>query len=226
MVPRLVVFDLAGTTVRDRGEVLAAFLAAFQQHGSPIAADAFARWRGASKRQAIREILAATGNGQDPWSLKEKADQVYDTFREELTRRFRATADLAFADALPTFERLRASGIRIALNTGFDRLAANAVLDGTQWPPDLFDAIVTSDDVEEGRPAPDMILMSMEAVEIHDAARVAVIGDTRLDLEAAMNAGAAWRIGVLTGAHDRVTLEQGPYTHIVGSVGEIGRCWS
>jgi phosphoglycolate phosphatase-like HAD superfamily hydrolase len=42
-----------------------------------------------------------------------------------------------------------------------------------------------------------------------------------LDLEAAFNAGAAWRIGVLTGAHDRATLAQAPHTHLVASVGDV-----
>ncbi|MGN6390889.1 MAG: HAD hydrolase-like protein [Gemmatimonadales bacterium] len=57
-------------------------------------------------------------------------------------------------------------------------------------------------------------------------AGVAVVGDTRLDLEAAWNAGAAWRIGVLTGAHDRAALEAAPSTHVVEAVAALPALWS
>ena len=58
-----------------------------------------------------------------------------------------------------------------------------------------------------------------------DAGRTAVGGDTRLDLEAARNAGVAWRIGVLTGAHDRATLAAAPHTHLLDSVRNVPSLW-
>jgi phosphoglycolate phosphatase-like HAD superfamily hydrolase len=65
----------------------------------------------------------------------------------------------------------------------------------------------------------------MERCGIDDVRTVAVVGDTRLDLEAGWNAGAPWRIGVLTGAHDRSMLEQGPYTHLLASATEVPGLW-
>ena len=76
-----------------------------------------------------------------------------------------------------------------------------------------------------GRPAPFMIFHSMEQTRVTDVRRVAVVGDTVLDLEAGLNAGAAYRIGVLTGAHDRATLERAPHTHIVTSVAALPDLW-
>jgi len=223
--PTLVVFDLIGTTVRDRGEVQAAFQAAFEAHGSVIGPATVARWRGAAKRVAIREAVRESEPHLDEPHLEKRVDKIYDAFREDLIRRLSATPDLPFPNALPTFERLRDAGMRLALNTGFDRVVAHAVLDATHWPPELFDAVVTDDDVDEGRPAPDMIHVAMECVNIRDGALVAVVGDTRLDLEAGFNAGAGWCIGVLTGAHDRAMLEQAPFTHIVASVGDVPGLW-
>jgi phosphoglycolate phosphatase-like HAD superfamily hydrolase len=52
------------------------------------------------------------------------------------------------------------------------------------------------------------------------------VGDTRLDLEAGWNAGAAWRIAVLTGAHDRPTLEAAPHTHLLESVTDVPALWA
>jgi phosphoglycolate phosphatase-like HAD superfamily hydrolase len=46
-----------------------------------------------------------------------------------------------------------------------------------------------------------------------------------LDLDAGANAGVAHRVAVLTGAHDRATLERGPFTHIVESIGAVPGIW-
>src|SRR6185436_10749326 len=219
--PSLVVFDLAGTTVRDAGEVPAAFKAALEAEGAVISNDTIHRWRGASKREAIRTLVTESNPHLSEPQLARRVEAVYRVFRSDLMRRFMCASDLALPEAQPTFERLHAAGIHLAINTGFDRQVTEAVLEATGWPPELFDAVVTIEDVDEGRPSPDMILLSMECVGLRDAARVAIVGDTRLDMEAGFNAGAEWCIGVLTGAHDRATLEQAPFTHIVESVAEV-----
>jgi acetoin utilization deacetylase AcuC-like enzyme len=55
----------------------------------------------------------------------------------------------------------------------------------------------------------------------HAVARVAVVGDTPLDLAAGKNAGAGWVIGVMSGAHGVETLGKTPHTHLLGSVAEL-----
>ncbi len=61
----------------------------------------------------------------------------------------------------------------------------------------------------------------MRATGVTRAARVANVGDTTRDLEAAARAGVGWNVGVLSGAHDRATLERAPHTHLVGSVAAL-----
>ena len=53
------IFDMAGTTVEDRGQVPAAFAATLAANGITVTADEITRVRGASKRQAIRSAPAA-----------------------------------------------------------------------------------------------------------------------------------------------------------------------
>jgi phosphonatase-like hydrolase len=142
-----------------------------------------------------------------------------------LAGRLRAAPGLAFPAAAPAFARLRAAGARLALNTGFDRSVVDLILAETAWPEGLVDVVVCGDDVAAGRPAPDMIRLAMARVGVTDPRRVAVVGDTRLDLEAGANAGVAWRIGVLTGAHDRATLERAPATHIIPSIEDLPGLW-
>lgn len=51
--PRLVIFDMAGTTVEDDGQVPAAFTVALAAHGINVTPEQINRVRGASRRQAM-----------------------------------------------------------------------------------------------------------------------------------------------------------------------------
>jgi phosphonatase-like hydrolase len=215
-----VAVDLAGTTVHDRGEVPAAFGDALHEAGVPFEAAEVTGWRGASKREVLERLLARQGGG----GRSGLVERVYGRFRTILEARLAGARPLSLPGVGDAFERLRAQGIRIALTTGFDREVMTNILAAVEWAP-LLDASICSDDVDRGRPAPYLIYRAMERCGVVDVRQVAAVGDTRLDLEAAWNAGATWRIGVLTGAHDRSTLEQGPWTHLLGSVAEVPALW-
>jgi phosphonatase-like hydrolase len=211
--PALVVFDMAGTTVEDRGQVPAAFAAALAGAGITLTADEITRVRGASKRHAIRNLL--------PPAEQARADDIYGAFRSELVRRYREDGVRTIGGAAEVFRRLREKGARVALTTGFDRDIAALLLSSLGWTRATIDAVVCGDDVANGRPAPDMILVAMQLTGITDASRVANIGDTTLDLEAAARAGVKWNIGVLSGAHRRESLERAPHTHIINSIADL-----
>ena len=53
----LVIFDLAGTTVQDGGEVPDSFRAALAEHGIEVTADQLSAVRGSSKRQAVLHLV-------------------------------------------------------------------------------------------------------------------------------------------------------------------------
>jgi phosphoglycolate phosphatase-like HAD superfamily hydrolase len=53
----LVIFDMAGTTVEERGQVHAAFKAAFVEHGLAISSAELSKVRGTSKREAVYNLL-------------------------------------------------------------------------------------------------------------------------------------------------------------------------
>jgi phosphoglycolate phosphatase-like HAD superfamily hydrolase len=57
----LVVFDLAGTTVRDGGQVPEAFTAALKDHDIEVTPERLNRVRGFSKREAIGVLSGAHG---------------------------------------------------------------------------------------------------------------------------------------------------------------------
>jgi phosphonatase-like hydrolase len=209
----LVVFDLAGTTIKDGGQVPAAFGAALAERGVAITSAELAGIRGASKREAIARFI--------PKSAGHAAETAaaYASFRRHLERIYTDTLE-PVQGAGDAFAAFRRAGVRIALTTGFDRDTTMLLLSALGWDR-LADAIVCGDDVAAGRPAPYLIFHAMEASRATAVGRVAVVGDTALDLEAGHNAGVRWNIGVLSGAHDRARLEAAPHTHLVASVADV-----
>lgn len=192
----LLVCDMAGTTVRDAGQVPQAFTSALAAHGIPVTPQAINSLRGASKRLAIRNLIPER---QDKNAF---AEQVYASFVQHLAQVFKGTVE-PVSGAREMIDVLRARGIKVALNTGFDRETTGLLLDALGWSTGVVDAVVCGDEVREGRPAPFMIFHCMEATGVTNVRRVANVGDTVLDLQAGHNAGVALNIGVLSGAHGR-----------------------
>jgi phosphonatase-like hydrolase len=211
--PALVIFDMAGTTIEDRGQVQLAFKAALAASGITVTDDEITRLRGASKREAISRLL--------PDAKADDADRIYRDFQRQLASAYAADGVREIIGASDVIRDLRAGGIKVALTTGFDRHIAVSLLNALGWKADAVDAIVCGDEVPRGRPAPDMIFVAMKLTMVEDLARVANVGDTVLDLESAARAGVRWNIGVLSGANDRAALERAPHTHIVHSVAHI-----
>jgi phosphonatase-like hydrolase len=211
--PSLVIFDMAGTTIEDRGQVPTAFAETLAANGIVIGADEITRVRGASKRLAIRNLL--------PPTAQEAAERIYSEFSRNLAHAYTTDGVRAVPGADRVIADLRARGVKVALTTGFDRDIATLLLSSLGWTQDTVDVVVCGDDVENGRPAPDMILLAMKLTGIRDAGQVANVGDTILDLESAARAGVKWNVGVLSGAHRREALEKAPHTHILDSVAEL-----
>jgi phosphonatase-like hydrolase len=210
----LVVFDIAGTTVEDRGQVPAAFKAAFEEQGIAVTPEQLSGVRGSSKRQAVRELVP-------PGPDRERvAETVYDSFCERLTRRYREEGVRPLPGVIDVFGWLKKNGVRLALNTGFDRRITDLLISTLGWANEV-NAIVCGDDVREGRPAPYLIFHAMESAGVSSVHRVVTVGDTAVDLRAGYNAGVRCNLGVLSGAHTREQLEREPHTQLLATMAEL-----
>ncbi len=112
---RLVVFDFAGTTIRDDGRVMTSLIAAFSENGIQVTPDQLAQVRGMAKREAITALLAA---GPD---REMHAFAIDSAFRRHVADHLTREPVEPIAGAEEVFEWLRSHDVRIALNTGFDR---------------------------------------------------------------------------------------------------------
>lgn len=210
----LVVLDLVGTTVQADDAVPRAFTAALAAEGVSIDAATLTSVRGASKRQVFERLLPA---GPDH---ARRVDRAYALFQRTLLDAYGPGGAMPIDGAEAVIGALRAAGVRVALNTGFDRALTTHLLDGLGWTS-IADAVVCGDEVPLGRPAPYLIYRTMERTGVVDVGRVANVGDTALDLRAAHHARTGWNIGVWSGAHDRATLAAAPHTHLCASVRDV-----
>jgi len=200
--------------------VAAAFTAALAERSIEVTAEQVKRVRGLSKRQALLHLIPA---GPEQARL---AQEAYASFRAHLAQRYASEGVRAIPGAALAFRALRERGVRVALNTGFDREMTGVLLAALGWAEGIVDAVVCGDDVPQGRPAPYLIFRAIESTGARSVHRVANVGDTILDLQAGHNAGVRWNIGVLSGAHDRQSLESVPHTHLLLSVAELTHLWA
>ncbi|WKX74232.1 phosphonatase-like hydrolase [Streptomyces sp. XD-27] len=214
---RLVVLDMAGTTVADDGLVERAFGAAAERlgvtPGSPEHAAQLEYVRatmGESKISVFRHVFGD----------EERARRANAAFEEAYGELVAAGHCAPVPGAREAIERLRADGRTVALTTGFARTTQDAILAALGWDRGLVDlTLCPADAGGRGRPYPDMVLAALLRTKAADDVRgIAVAGDTSYDMLSGRRAGAGLVAGVLTGAHDEPALRAAGATHVLPSV--------
>lgn len=219
---KLVVFDMAGTTVRDKGNVAESFVNAFEHNQFPIPATEVNKVMGWRKKDAIKMLLRQY---YPQTELNEEAliEKIHADFINNMISFYKHDTDLQplpFAEEL--FELLKAKGIKVALNTGFTKSITNVLLSQLHWEEGKqIDAVISSDEVKEGRPHPYMIEKLMFHFGIDDAMLVAKVGDTEVDVMEGRSAGCGLVVSVTTGAYSREQLEQYNPDKIIDSLHEF-----
>jgi len=219
---KLVVFDMAGTTVKDENKVTQTFKNALQLHGYDVPDHIINPLMGYKKIVAITKMLHL----YEVDALKitpHLIDQIHEIF-VSLMIEYYQQAD--FLEALPNAEStllaLKKAGIQIGINTGFSRDIAEVIIKRLEWrEKGVFDYLVCSDEVAEGRPNPGMINRLGQLASISEADEVAKVGDTEVDIREGQNAGCKYVIAVTTGAFTRAELEPYHPTHIIDNIAEV-----
>jgi len=216
----LVVFDMAGTTVNDEDSVSRCVRGALAAHGVTVTVADVNRVMGIPKPEALRILISESPRRA---SLIDQIDAIHRDFVARSIRFYQTDASAReISGSEQTFRALKQAGIKVALNTGFNRAITQTILDRLSWSGSpLINATVCSDEVPRGRPCPDMIQELMRRLGIDDPAKVAKVGDTPADLQEGKNAGCGLIVGVTEGTHTREQLEPHPHTQLIASVSEL-----
>ncbi|ANP57120.1 haloacid dehalogenase [Streptomyces griseochromogenes] len=213
---RLVVLDMAGTTVADGGLVERAFEAAAAELGvEPGSADH------AEKLDYVRATM-----GESKISVFRHLFGDEDRARRANTAFEKAYGDLVDAGlvapvpgAREAIEDIAAGGRGVVLTTGFARVTQDAILAALGWQDLVPLTLCPADAGGRGRPFPDMVLEAFVRTKAaEDVRQVAVVGDTSYDVLSGVRAGAGLVAGVRTGAHGDAEFRAAGATHVLDSV--------
>ncbi len=230
---QLIVFDMAGTTVRDDDEVLRCFFDAAQQTGLAAERDRVNAMMGLPKK-VVFQTLWDDQIGASHSDYPAKVEASYDRFRDVLETHYRTLPVEPTAGCLALFDWLRKREIAIALTTGFYREVTDIILNRLGWDAGLdsryvgtlettIQCSVTPSEIygNEGRPAPFMIQKAMYRLGVSDPKRVVAIGDTPSDLESGRHAECLYACGVTNGTHTEAQLAEHPNDGLFASLADF-----
>ncbi|MFC4012987.1 HAD family hydrolase [Nonomuraea purpurea] len=216
---KLVCLDLAGTTVGDIAMVERAFAEAIATQGIVPGTGAYARAmvhvhrsRGRPKIDVFRGLFP--GN-------EAQAQAANLTFERSYEGALERAGLVPVPGVLEVLDKLRGTGIKLALITAFSRVTLSRVLSVLGWHDKIDLAISPEDAGGRGRPWPDMVLHAVLRLGVEDVRQVAVIGDSESDMLCGKRSGASIVAGVMTGVHSRERLLKGGATHILDSIADF-----
>jgi phosphonatase-like hydrolase len=221
---KLIVFDMAGTTVNEENVVYKTVHNAIERSGFHTDLDTVLLYAaGKEKYQAIFDVLTHL-QGIAP--NKDLAQNIFEDFEALLDGAYAHLQPLPMPGLPELFKTLREKGIKTAINTGYQRPVAELLLDKLDWAEGReFDLLVTASDVSRSRPHPDMIELAMGQLGVNDPWVVAKVGDSMIDIEEGKQAGCGLTVGITTGAHTHEQLMQANPTHVIDHLDELLDLW-
>jgi phosphonatase-like hydrolase len=190
------------------GELGKEFVIACQRLGQyVIAVDSYENAPAMQVSQDFEVIDMLNGNLLDALVAKHQPDIIVPEIEAIRTERF--------------FDYEK-QGIKVVLNTGYNRATATGLLSKLNWiEGEDIDLLVTASDVSNNRPAPDMIDYAIKHFAIADPTTVIKVGDSAIDIEEGKNAGCGKTFGVTTGAQTREQIQVAEPTAVVDDLLEI-----
>ena len=186
---KLLVCDMAGTTVDEGGLVYTTLQECMNEAGLGVSNEDMHPWHGAQKSEVVAHFAERQGMSES--ASKELQSKINNQFEARLEAAYMAPgSSLALIDpSLPDyFATLRANGVKIGLNTGYPRQLQGAILKRLHME-EIVDGYVSAQDVRSGRPSPYMVFSLMEQLGVEDVRTVAKAGDTERDIGEGINAG-------------------------------------
>ncbi len=219
---QLVVFDIAGTTVKDNGEIATAFWTAFKEYGYVVPMNKITALMGYKKTEAIRKIVEEYEQNKTHIT-DDYINAIHERFLELMIEHYQTINEiLPLPNVINVFSFLKEKGIKIGLDTGFSKNITDVLIQRLNWRnADVVDYVVSSDEVPAGRPSPYMIQRMMNEANISDSKTVIKVGDTEVDVQEGKNANCLYSIAVTTGAFTREELEPYEPSFIIDDVKEV-----
>lgn len=177
---KAVLFDMDGVLIDSEPVYAQCLSMAFSQAGYPIPAVDFYRFAGVEFRTKFETVIQERG-------LSLAAEELAAPYRAAQEKLLLDFGPMLKKGTLSVLKRLRKDGYRLALcsNSGQERV--DKVFQDTGMK-ELFDLIITGDQVSKRKPDPGVYLLAMELLEL-PAAYCLAVEDSIYGIQAAKSAG-------------------------------------
>lgn len=212
--PRAILFDLDGT-LADTVPLIARHISdTLNAHGIACTPRDVYPLIGRPIVDAMHELHEFAADG-------ERMQAVIVEYRAALHEAVNAAGtDLVLPGVRAMLRELRDAGYGVGVVTAKGGPQAEHLLTSTELR-DLIDVLVSTDDVDRGKPAPDSALLGLERLGAV-AAETWYVGDAMSDMEMALAAGMR-AMGITTGAATREELASAGAEVVVDAADEVTR---
>jgi beta-phosphoglucomutase family hydrolase len=190
------VFDWDGVIVDSSAQHEESWERLAAKEGLDLPPDHFKRGFGMRNEYIIPRILHWTDDAEEVRRLADRKEALY-----------RALVHEEGIEPLPGvstwLDQLEDVGVPCAIGSSTPRANITCVLDALGWHT-RFGAIACGDEVEHGKPAPDIFLLAAEKLRVAPACCV-VFEDAHVGIEAGLAAG--MQVVAVTTTHSRETLD-------------------
>lgn len=192
-----VLWDLDGTLIDSADQHYVAWRDALAQHGRGHTREEFMQGFGRRNDTILRAIF---GDSLPP----DEAARVADDKEERYRRLVREHGLAPLPGVMQWLSRLKDRGFRQALATSAPPANVAVVIEVLGLDR-FFDAVASADDVERGKPEPDIFLEAARRIDVPPT-RCVVVEDSPHGLEAARRAGMR-SVGILSEHHRELTAD-------------------
>ena len=177
---RAVIFDMDGVLTDSEPLINAAAIAMFKEKGLTVQPDDFLPFVGAGEERYVGGVAEKYHFPLDASAGKRRTYEIYLDLVPSQLQAFPGVKDLVL--------RCRQAGLRVAVASSADKIKVAANLQKIELPLESWDAVVTGEQVEHKKPAPDIFLSAARSLEVTPVECV-VVEDAVNGIQAAKSAG-------------------------------------
>tara|TARA_A100001015_G_scaffold54318_1_gene59602 strand:+ start:2627 stop:3337 length:711 start_codon:yes stop_codon:yes gene_type:complete len=205
---KLIVCDMAGTTINEGGIVYDTLYETMKNFGLTVSKNEKKKWYGKNKYEVLNNYLTLD-NKIDLRIKKAVQSQLHTNFDNNLKEKyfFENNIKLIHYKLPELFNNIRKKNVKISLNTGYNKEIQESIINKLNMN-EFIDNYISSEEVKFGRPLPYMINRLIDKNNIKKTDEVIKIGDTQIDILEGKNANCGLSIGVLTGACNKYELAE------------------